>query len=255
MKKAEKIVFNYAKDRYLWEHERKNNINNMISIPLGIITAMFGCIAYFLRNLPIKSNKIYYIIFTILLALSIVSLIFCIIYFCLHQVGYKYAYISDPTAIYTFKQKYIENFKEANVKVDNRKIKAEIKKILCDQYIKASQINIQNNEKKIRYYRDLILTIIISIIFLSFTYIARMQLSDKAQNPLPIKIENFEGENSMGKKEEKNVVNATSDSVKVPKRPELKMVTESFNPIDFMKGDSKEINFSQNDEKKTKNRK
>ena len=42
------ILYKETKERYLWELQRKNELNNKISIPIGFISIMLGSLAYFL---------------------------------------------------------------------------------------------------------------------------------------------------------------------------------------------------------------
>ena len=60
----ESFIYKYAKERYEYEQERKDQLNNMVSIPLGVMSVLFGCLAYFFKNLPpSNSNVILLVVF------------------------------------------------------------------------------------------------------------------------------------------------------------------------------------------------
>lgn len=191
MKKRVEGSFNflYAKERYNWEHERKNQLNNMISIPLGIITAIVGFIAYFFNNLPQNRTNLQTFLFYIFFASSIIALINCIRFFYLHQTGYKYAYISDPQDMRNYEDRMKTYYKEQEEKNIDEKIENELNETLYQQYIDGTQKNIHNNEKKIRIYRDLIISVLINIFLLAVTFGIRLNLPNKEEVPITIRTE------------------------------------------------------------------
>ena len=173
-------VFEYAKERYNWEHSRKNELNNIISIPLGLLSFIFGCIAYFFSNLPENNSLPLFILFWICLLISCFGFGSCIFLFYFHQTGYTYIYTANPKDFHDFEQAYIKNFNDANVPVNQDLINEKVDEILYTQYIESTNKNINNNEKKIKYYRFLIITILGS-------FICKMFLPNKLNDPVSVK--------------------------------------------------------------------
>ncbi|WP_294427471.1 hypothetical protein [uncultured Treponema sp.] len=180
-------VFDYAKERYDWEHSRKNELNNIISIPLGLLSLIFGCIAYFFSNLPENNSLPLFILFWACLIISCFGFGFCIFLFYSHQTGYTYIYTANPKDFYDFEQTYIKNFNDANVPVNQDLINEKVDEILYTQYIESTNKNINNNEQKIKYYRFLIITIMVTIVFLLGSFICKMFLPNKLTEPLSVK--------------------------------------------------------------------
>ena len=112
------LVYRTVKERYLWEHDRKNELNNIISIPLGLMSILIGCLAYFFNNQPKNSDTLLFILYHIFITISIVCLIFCLYCFYFQQTGYTYCYISSPDKLLEYEQNYIKNFNDNKLEVD-----------------------------------------------------------------------------------------------------------------------------------------
>ncbi|UTC75973.1 hypothetical protein E4O03_04490 [Treponema sp. OMZ 792] len=203
------FLYTYAKERYEYEQERKNQLNGMISIPLGLISILFACLTYFFKNIPpADSNACLLIIFYSFLLVSIIILAVCIYFFVMHQIGYDYAYIQDPSVMHNYQRQLYEYHKKNGFIAEqiDRLVENELIETLYDFYVKGSQKNIKNNEKKIKTYRNLIMSIIINIALFSFTFFLRFLLpetvspvvkinSDRpivfsVDNKIPIQIQN-----------------------------------------------------------------
>ena len=90
MEKIKAYLYSYAKERYLWEHSRKNELNSNITIPLGILIVQITSLPYFFSNFPQRTFSSIFITFIILLALAIISIISSFILFWKHQIGYDF---------------------------------------------------------------------------------------------------------------------------------------------------------------------
>lgn len=276
------LVYKVVKERYFWEHERKNELNNSISIPVGIISVLIGCIAYFFNNEPQVSNLLLFVLYWIFIFLSIVCLFFCLFCFFFHQTGYTYCYISSPDKLYEYEKNYIENFQKNNVKVDYEIINSKVSEFLYKQYVDASTKNKENNERKVKFYRYLIISLTMCIIFLGASFYCRINLESQeipstrieVISPVDIeiskevKIKNITDENNLDNisikeneikllpKEEKMAENEETEKqpkmsasqVPAPEPPKMEMLTESYNPFDFTKEQIK--NFSNNKKEK-----
>ena len=179
--KSKESLFFYAKERYLWEHTRKNEINSSITIPLGILIFQITSFSYFLLNFPSKRLSVYFFVFIILLCLSIISLALSVIFFLKHQIGYKYGNIQSPKDIENYFKKYIAAYIDINEQVDYHYIYNELKEMELSEYIEATERNISNNETKIKFYRHFIITVIISTVLLLLTLISSLFLEYNMQ--------------------------------------------------------------------------
>jgi hypothetical protein len=182
------LVYRTVKERYLWEHDRKNELNNIISIPLGLMSILIGCLAYFFNNQPKNSDTLLFILYHIFITISIICLIFCLYCFYFHQTGYTYCYISSPDKLFEYEQNYIKNFNDNNVEVDYNIINDKVCMFLYEQYANAATKNKTNNERKIKFYRYLIMSITVCIIFLGVTFYCRVNLENQEILPTKIKI-------------------------------------------------------------------
>ncbi len=191
------ILYKETKERYLWELQRKNELNNMISIPIGFISIMLGSLAYFFNNLPESSESWIYECFWVSLIFSCVGTVICVLFVFRHITGCDYAYVSDPKVLEDYEKKFIERQKLLNAEFVEEQIDAEIEDLIHDQQVEAVTINIKYNERKIALYRNLIIYIMLTIVGLVFSFCFRQGLDDKPsdvvkiQSELPLKI-NFE---------------------------------------------------------------
>lgn len=77
----ESVLYKEVKERYEKELQRKTELNNMVSIPVGLIPVLIGALAYFFNNLPQNSNDVLYVIFWIFLIVSVCCVAGCLIGF------------------------------------------------------------------------------------------------------------------------------------------------------------------------------
>jgi uncharacterized Tic20 family protein len=169
MEKTKEYLYSYAKERYLWEHSRKNELNSSVTIPLGILIVQITSFSYFFLNFPEETYKKTFIVFIIFLVLSVISIILSIIFFIRHQSGYKYAYIFSPREMENYRKDYIAAYTSADDDIDYDYIHNELMEAELSGYIEATEKNILNNETKNKFYRLLLLSLIISTAFLVIT--------------------------------------------------------------------------------------
>lgn len=176
MEKSKKIIYEYAKSRYLWEHERKNQLNQSITIPLGILIVQVTGFSYFLTNFPNCSCNTLFIVFIIFCVLTFSSIVVSIYLFYKQQSGYNYAYITNPSEMLQFRNNYVASYEDGKQKVDYEYIIDQLAETELEHYIEASEKNIQNNEDKVKYYRHFLWFIIISTILLCLTFFFHLLL-------------------------------------------------------------------------------
>jgi ABC-type multidrug transport system fused ATPase/permease subunit len=176
MEETKKYLYSYAKDRYLWEHSRKNELNSSVTIPLGILTLQITSFSYFLLNFPREICGRIFIAFIVFLILSVISIILSVILFLRHQSGYKYAYILSPKDMENYRNSYISAYTDNNDNIDYDYIYNELKETELSEYIEATETNILNNETKIKFYRHFLLSLIISTALLVLTLLFSLLL-------------------------------------------------------------------------------
>jgi uncharacterized Tic20 family protein len=169
MEKTKKHLYLYAKERYLWEHSLKNELNSSVAIPLGILLVQITGFSYLFLNFPKKTDGRIFIVFIIFLILSVISIILSVVFFLRHQSGYKYAYIFSPKEMANYRRDYITAYTKADDNIDYDYIYNEIIEAELSVYIEATDKNILNNETKLKFYRFLLLSLIISTVFLVIT--------------------------------------------------------------------------------------
>ncbi|MFA6201376.1 MAG: hypothetical protein WC679_13325 [Bacteroidales bacterium] len=240
MLKCENKLLEYAQERYLWEHERKNQINNSVTIPLGIIAVQIGSISYFIANFPEYVDKTIYYIYISAFSLSLLSIIASLVIFVLHQIGYTYAYISKPVETKKYLDDYKEYYKKLNADIDDEKISSEIDMLKLNQYIDASEINIKSNNKKVYFYRLLLITSIISTLLMVFTLSISLKL-DKNSVPTRVYIENYNYKEKQGMSDDSK---ETKPEIKIepPKPPTIQLIKESYVPKDIIRNDNSNSN-------------
>lgn len=230
------LIYRIVKERYLWEHERKNELNNIISIPLGFMSVVMGCLAFFFNNQPQNSDAVLFILYHICISLSILCLVFCLFCFYFHQTGYTYCYISSPDKLYEYEQNYIKNFRENNVEVDYNVINDNVYSFLYEQYVNAATKNKNNNERKIKFYRYLIISIFVCIIFLGTAFYCRVNLEN--QEVLPTKIKTISPIEVEINKKIPIIINKTDD-VEIQDSKSIR-IEKSENPFGKMPKEEKD---------------
>jgi len=174
VEKIKDYLYTYAKERYLWEHSRNNELNSNVTIPLGILIVQITSFPYFFLNFPQKTYGGIFIVFIILLALSIISIISSFVMFWMHQSGYKYVYIFSPKEMINYCKNNIAAYKNYNDDVNYDYIYDELKEAELLEYIEATEKNIENNESKTEFYKHFLLLLTISTFLLVFTFLVNL---------------------------------------------------------------------------------
>lgn len=146
--------FEIFKDVYYKELERKNELEESLMLPVGIITALSTGFFYLVSNFNYQCHSWLRMIF-IIFAFSALSLIITTIYQLIRAYnnftfGYKYHYIPYSTDIEQYYSDLIHYFKDKK-HTEERAIKETnkiIEQFFIDEFIKKSDLNCYNNDKK-----------------------------------------------------------------------------------------------------------
>jgi hypothetical protein len=100
--------FEFYKEQYYFELNRKNELGNALAIPIGFLSAIFTAYSYLFLHLKFWEQKCLRISFILLISISILFTIKAL-YSLYHSIrGLTYGYAPDPKALYDFELQYIK---------------------------------------------------------------------------------------------------------------------------------------------------
>lgn len=146
-------IFEFYKELNKLEEEKKNNINNSLSLPIGVITGLVGVLFYFLTFFDFKLSLVTSIIFLIIILASIIFLLLSIYhliksYSNFHE-GYDYVYLADAMELNLY-HKELKNYYQVNPNlIDNSD--AEFKQYILDELVRNTDSNQKNNKQKSKH--------------------------------------------------------------------------------------------------------
>lgn len=192
------------KEFYQKEIERRSQLNNDISIPLGIISILGTGISFYLMNFDFSYSKTINWIFIIMMFLST----FCLlgsVYFLLKsyqvlQTNRVYDYLAYPNEIEEYYKKLTEYYLmlNGNVQIVSDKTNEDFERYFIDAYLRTSTHNMTiNDERTTNLYlckRKLLYCVIFILCsFIPFLYVNYKEEKkiDKIQitNPIQIKLD------------------------------------------------------------------
>jgi uncharacterized Tic20 family protein len=195
--------FDFFKETYFREEEKKNEINNSLSLPIGVITILIGVVFYLLTNFDFKFNLLLSIIF-------LVSSLSCILFLslsCFHVIksytnfhnGYGYSYLADSDDLESFYQANKAYYKvnpQLNDISDD-----EFSDYILSELIKNTDTNQKNNKTKsfhrylsLKHLITALLLVFLTIFPFSINYVAKEKSDPKVvlttKSPIDIKMIN-----------------------------------------------------------------
>lgn len=139
--------FNFYKEWYYKELDRRDQLANALNIPIGILTAIFGLVSYILLNFKYNSNNTCVVsLFILFISLTILSIISTMI-LLLISYTHKYKFKTFPLEDFLIKEYInVENdVNQFNVKIDDyNKIVEDCDKIE-DSERKNIEVEYENN--------------------------------------------------------------------------------------------------------------
>lgn len=176
-----------SEERYYKEHERNAQINNSLSIPIGIIVALLGVVGFFLLSIPFKiiNTPIAWIVLGLFIVVFI-KLIFCLsraIYF-LSKVflGLRYAYMPNPRRICNYAKRLEKHYESQQAKNVDEAVEGKVREFLVDAYCRSTDNNIKLNVEKGFYLTEAKKYIIIALVFLMVSSIPFVILHYREKN-------------------------------------------------------------------------
>lgn len=152
--KLNKTLENHVKEIYLWEHNRKDNINDSLTLPVGLTIALCSVVAFYLQNIPGINFSLWHIIFYIsvfCLLFSIIKVI-SLLFKTLH--GHKYQYIATTQEVLDYKNELDKKHIKAGTSSLEDLTDRDLREYLFSEYCRCADINAKNNDNKIKFLQD-----------------------------------------------------------------------------------------------------
>jgi hypothetical protein len=164
----------FYKEQYSGTLGHKSEINNSLSTPIGILTALIAGFFYALTNFDFTDNFILSIVFIVISGISLFflerSVYFLFKAFSDFHNGFEYAYLNDADVLkqyYDGLVTYYDSQPNSNPTNSNLLANKEFENYLLSEYIKSAGINQRNNDSKITYRFQCHRYMIIALISLS----------------------------------------------------------------------------------------
>ncbi len=145
--------FDFYKEFYFKELDKRNEINNSLSLPIGLISALVASNFYLITNFDFKYQAWLSISFSTLLVIGLLLLIFSIFHLIKayndFPKGYEYILIPDTTEIDKYYNELKEYYKNNSSLLDTSDI--EVEDYLLNEMIKNTGENQKNNKRKYKF--------------------------------------------------------------------------------------------------------
>ncbi|MEI8225891.1 MAG: hypothetical protein WCG82_08180 [Bacteroidota bacterium] len=138
--------FEFFKEQYYFELNRKNELTNSLAIPIGFLTVLFTGYSYLFFNLKFLNMCYLAIIFTILIFISIVFAIRAIYHLYFTLKGLNYGYVPEPINLFKYEQDYIKY-------ADNHGITADKIDEIFFENLKKSLVTTTNKNRENNNFR------------------------------------------------------------------------------------------------------
>lgn len=143
--------FDFYKELYYKELERKKALNDSLTLPIGVITGVIAWLFYFYNNYYNKSDLAIptwvFIIYLLSLTALILSVLFLILSYFEPKFKRKKYFITSAYDYYyiDFADKYENFYKENNSKQNKTE---DLEELLIEHFISCSQYNTSLNDRK-----------------------------------------------------------------------------------------------------------
>lgn len=213
-----KNKFEFYKENYFKELDKRNEINNSLSLPIGLITAIVAGIFYLLTNFDYKYSLFLALIFSATILISLCFLIISVYHlikaYSDFPKAYYYAILPDTNEIENYYQE-LKKFYSSNTSVTDTS-EQEVENHILTEMIKNTGENQKNNKRKSKFRYDceyyLIATLISICLVLPFFGI---NYAYKPNNKEPIEVKIIYPQNvNLNSEENRNfVISLLKDSL------------------------------------------
>jgi hypothetical protein len=139
-------LFKLYKKLYFHEIEAREKLNSRLQLPLTIIVAQIGLVAYVVNASKIPDDSLICRLYVILLVVTLVALVFAIYFFVRSWFNYTYSFlpVARETENYrTLLQETYDGYEEKD-----KLIQDALFDYLYNAYIESSSKNAQNNDTR-----------------------------------------------------------------------------------------------------------
>ena len=165
--------FDFYKELYHKENERRQEVLNSLNIPIAVITALSTGVYYFVTSFDYNVEQFLNLIFLVLIGISTICILIAIYYliraFSDFTKGYEYTGIPYPQELYDWNNELIDYYK----KIGGTDIEAKnhFTNYLTENLVKHIDHNMYINDKKHEFIYSSKRFLVIGLIFMLFTLI------------------------------------------------------------------------------------
>jgi hypothetical protein len=166
MKESE--LFELYERLYFHELEVRDGLDARLQMPMAIIVAVSGAIAFLLQNIESPSILLKSWLFVVPTVVSAIALIFAVYFFIRSWYGHEYAFIPSASEAEEYRKKLIKTYKP--YRGGSRLVTRYFRKYLYDYYVELSSNNTQINDQRSLYIHKARTCLIaaVSLLFVSF---------------------------------------------------------------------------------------
>jgi hypothetical protein len=160
----------FYKDHYFLELTRREDANNALTIPFGVLSILVGAVLIVAKEIdfPLDGIEAYQII-----VMAITFVFFLITSYFLYKswTGYEYLYIASPKTIKEYTVNLFGYYLAIGDEQEIAKEKAdnETLEFIDSEYAETADVNFSNNNKKVEYLRRANTFLSVSAIFAVLT--------------------------------------------------------------------------------------
>lgn len=155
------------KESYNNELVRREKLGSEISIPIAMVTLLFGSVTYAIGKLEVVTG----IFILILLILSLIALVASLAFAVFYLIRSNYNYVYEYIAISKQMEEYYSTLTDFYIDDVNNESKVEesFEVYLINDYCKCNERNTSNNDKRSNYLHKARTAIIIALITSAIT--------------------------------------------------------------------------------------
>lgn len=220
MKAHQENYLEFLKERYYFEHDRKEKLNSKVNNPMTIIILVLGVVSYYIQNLSYTSIQIVDILFFVFMGITMVGVISTGVYLKKSFYGYDYSYMPKAYEMENYisvinkyyKEPYFFDFKKEEIK---RLLDQDMYELYKKKYSECVDQNIKSNTKKNDYLLKTSSLLTATLLFLFFSSIIFYVKSHNIKDIQKVEIININFEEQLMSDKEKKIP---------PPKPELPKV-------------------------------
>ena len=101
--------FDFIKDQYLFELERKNQLRTSLNLPTGVLIVLGSLLGFFTKEFPYNLSTVITIIFFFFFATSTILFLIAVYHLIRSFYGRTYAFIETPGELKTYYDELLQH--------------------------------------------------------------------------------------------------------------------------------------------------